>query len=56
MQLFSKNKIFEFIFINLNTINSITIEYLSLRFKNNKYQKNFKLLIFRSQNITIVIK
>ena len=56
MQLFSKNKILEFIFINLNTINSMIIEYLSLRFKNNKYQKTFKLLIFWSQSITIIIK
>ena len=56
MQLFSKNKIFEFIFIDLNTINSMTIEHLSLRLKNNKYQKIFKSLMFRSQNITIVIK
>ena len=56
MQLFSRNKMLEFIFIDLNTINSIIIEHLSLRFKNNKYQKNFKSLIFRSQNITIMIK
>ena len=56
MQLFSRNKILEFIFIDLNTINSMTIKHLSLQFKNNKYQKKFKSLIFRSQNITIVIK
>ena len=55
-QHFSKSKIFEFIFIDLNTINSMTIEHLSLRFKNNKYQKIFKSLIFQSQNVTIVIK
>ena len=48
MQLFSKNKMLEFIFIDLNTINSMTIEHLSLRFKNNKYQKIFKSLMFRS--------
>ena len=56
MQLFSRNKMLEFIFIDLNIINSMTIKHLLLRLKNNKYQKNFKSLIFRSQNITIIIK
>ena len=51
-----KNKTFEFKFVNWNTINLMTIEHLSLRFKNNKYQKNFKLLMFRSQSVTIMIK